>query len=178
MIGVRRPRIIDVVRKPRKCPICGERIVYIIYGTGDMTELEFLLQYRQNGIMGGDNIPRRAPIWACACGCRRFRKVNADGSDAPVKVKMLKNVRPKPLTLINITTSLASEAFQREGRNGIRHYHVNIETELGEKETFSISAVTETDAREEVKDLVYSGRYGLKGEECVKIDVEEVKKDI
>lgn len=106
MIGDRRPRIIDVVRKPRKCPVCGERVVDIIYGTGDMTELDFLLAYRQDGIMGGDNIPRRAPIWACACGCRRFRKVNADGTDATVKVKMLKNVRPKPMTLINITTSL------------------------------------------------------------------------
>lgn len=29
----------------------------IIYGTGDMTE--FLLEYRLEGIMGGDNIPRR-----------------------------------------------------------------------------------------------------------------------
>ena len=43
--------------------------------------------------MGGDNIPRRPPIWACGCGCKRFRKVNPDGTDAPVKVKLLKNVR-------------------------------------------------------------------------------------
>ena len=171
----KRPRIIDVVRKPRKCLVCGERVVDIIYGTGDMTELEFLLEYRQDGIMGGDNIPRRPPIWACACGCKRFRKVNADGTDVPVKPKLLKNVRKKPMTLINITTSLASEAFQREGKDGIHHYHVKIETEHGEKETFSITAVTETDAKEEVRDLVFSGRYGLRGEECVKMEVMEVK---
>ncbi len=61
-------RIIDVTRKPSKCPVCGERPVDIIYGTGDMTEVEFLLEYRKEGIMGGDNIPRRPPIWACPCG--------------------------------------------------------------------------------------------------------------
>ncbi len=97
----KRPRIIDVERKPQKCPVCGERVVDIIYGTGDMTEIEFLMEYRKEGMMGGDNIPRRPPIWECVCGCRRFRKVNWDGSDAPVKVKMLKNVRKAPATLIN-----------------------------------------------------------------------------
>ena len=35
----KRPRIIDVERKPQKCPVCGERVVDIIYGTGDMTEV-------------------------------------------------------------------------------------------------------------------------------------------
>ena len=97
---IERPRIIDVVRKPRKCPVCGERVVDIIYGTGDMTEIEYLLEYRREGIMGGDNIPRRPPIWACCCGCKRFRKVNADGTDAVVKVKMLKDIRPRPAELI------------------------------------------------------------------------------
>ena len=43
----RRPRIIDVTRKPTKCPDCGERVVDIVYGTGDMTEIEFALQYRK-----------------------------------------------------------------------------------------------------------------------------------
>lgn len=91
---IERPRIINVVRKPRKCPVCGERVVDIIYGTGEMTEIEYLLEYRREGIMGGDNIPRRPPIWACCCGCKRFRKVNPDGTDAAVKVKMLKDIRP------------------------------------------------------------------------------------
>ena len=43
------PRIIDVVRKPRKCPVCGERVVDIIYGTGDMTEI-LLFEKKQKGI--------------------------------------------------------------------------------------------------------------------------------
>ena len=73
----------------------------IIYGTGDMTEIDFLLEYRREGIMGGDNIPRRPPIWACSCGCKRFRKVNPDGTDAAVKVKMLKDVRRRPAGLIH-----------------------------------------------------------------------------
>jgi len=38
----KRPRIIDVERKPQKCPVCGERVVDIIYGTGDMTEILLL----------------------------------------------------------------------------------------------------------------------------------------
>ena len=42
-----RLRIIDVERKPRKCPKCGERVVDIIYGTGDMTEIEFVMEYRR-----------------------------------------------------------------------------------------------------------------------------------
>lgn len=32
----KRPRIIDVLSKPVKCPVCGERVVDIIYGTGDI----------------------------------------------------------------------------------------------------------------------------------------------
>lgn len=32
-----RSRIIDVLRKLQKCPVCGGRVVDIIYGTGDMT---------------------------------------------------------------------------------------------------------------------------------------------
>ena len=63
-----RTEIINVYRKPQKCPVCGGRVVDIIYGTGDMTEWEYLLEYRRDGIMGGDNIPRRPPIWACAAG--------------------------------------------------------------------------------------------------------------
>ena len=96
-------------RKPQKCPVCGERVVDIIYGTGDMTEIEFLMEYRKEGMMGGDNIPRRPPIWECVCGCRRFRKVNRDGTDASVKVKMLKNVCKAPATRINWESNMAIE---------------------------------------------------------------------
>lgn len=57
-----RTGIIDVMRKPQKCPICGERVVDVIYGTGDKKEWEYLMEYRRDGIMGDDNIPRKLPI--------------------------------------------------------------------------------------------------------------------
>ena len=38
-----RPRIIDVTRKPSKCPVCGSEVWDIIYGTGEMTEADFLV---------------------------------------------------------------------------------------------------------------------------------------
>lgn len=66
----RKTKIINVMRKPRKCPVCGERVVDIIYGTGDMTEIEFVFAYRREGMMGGDKIPRNPPIWERVCGCR------------------------------------------------------------------------------------------------------------
>lgn len=50
MLGNKKPRIINVTRKPSKCPDCGSSVVDIIYGTGDMTEIEFVLQYRKDGI--------------------------------------------------------------------------------------------------------------------------------
>ena len=99
-IMLERPHIIDVLRKLQKCPKCGNPVWDIIYGAGDMTELEFLLEYHKSAIMGGDTIPRRPPIWACSCGCKRFRKVLPDGTDAPVKVKLLKNVRRAPASRI------------------------------------------------------------------------------
>jgi hypothetical protein len=69
-----------------QAPLIGFREqVAIIFGSDDMMEIECLLEYRNEGMMGGDNIPRRPPLWECVCGCRRFRKVNRDGTDAPVK---------------------------------------------------------------------------------------------
>lgn len=78
----KKSHIINVKHKPLKCPVCGSPIVDIIYRTGDMTEVDFVLEYRKEGIMGRNNIPRRPPIWSRSCGCKRFRKVNPDGSDA------------------------------------------------------------------------------------------------
>lgn len=142
-----RTNIIDVPRKPQRCPVCGSRVVDNIYGTGEMAELEYLLEYLQDGIMGGDNIPRRPPIWVCPCGYKRFRKVNFDGSDAPVTVKMLKNVRKKPLTLINFETELANEAMGKNHFESLHHYKVKVVSELGEEETLSITAISEGDAK-------------------------------
>lgn len=88
-------RIMDVERKPYKCPACGEEggIYPIIYGTGDLTNVDLLFLYRKEACAGGDNIPRRPPIWECNYCGRRFRKVNFDGTDAPVKIRLLKNER-------------------------------------------------------------------------------------
>lgn len=159
---IERPRIIDVVRKPSKCPKCGERVVDIIYGTGDMTESEFLLEYRREGIMGGDNIPRRPPIWACSCGCKRFRKVNLDGTDAPVKVKMLKDIKPAPLTKI-IWESEQIEDALTSGSKDIHDYTVDIVTEKGESDTLKVAATSEEDAMQTAINIVSGGRVGLEG---------------
>ena len=170
---IERPRIINVQRKPRKCPICGEPVVDIIYGTGDMTEAEFLMEYRREGIMGGDIIPRRPPIWACACGCKRFRKVNPNGTDAPVKAKMLKNVRRRPLATIVFETERVIEAIKMGQQELIARYMVKIETECGEKETLSVYAIDELDAQEEAKEVIMRGGLGLKGVRCEVMKVEE-----
>ena len=169
MLG--QPRIIDVERKPRKCPVCGSSVVDIIYGTGDMNEAEFLLAYRMNAIMGGDIIPRRPPIWACSCGCKRFRKVYFDGTDVPVKVKMLKNIRPKPLTLIDFESTAVERALLGNHHEVIHHYKVDIVTELGEKETLSITAVSGSDAEDTAREIVAKGVIGLMGTECEQLEV-------
>ena len=174
---IERPRIIDVERKPSKCPVCGERVVDIIYGTGDMTEIDFMLEYRKEGIMGGDNIPRRPPIWACSCGCKRFRKVNPDGTDAPVKVKLLKNIRKAPADKINWETSMVERALQGNMRESIHHYKVEIETEFSEKELLSITAVSGSDAEDQAEALVRKGFLGLKGTRCVSIEVFDAPED-
>lgn len=146
-------------------------VVDIIYGTGDMTEIEFVLQYRKDGIMGGDSIPRRAPIWSCSCGCKRFRKVNPDGSDATVKVKVLKNMRKAPATKINWTSDLASRALEVNRREVMHHYHVDVTTELDEHETLTITAVSGTDAEDQAMELVAKGLVGLQGRKCTSMEV-------
>lgn len=166
-----RTRIIDVERKPRQCPVCKGSVVDIIYGTGEMSEIDFLLEYRREGIMGGDNIPRRPPIWACSCGCKRFRKVNPDGTDAPVKVKMLRDISKKPLTLIDFTSRLVARKREENMPVDIHHYLVDITTEYGEKETLSITAVNGDDAEELARNIVAKYNVGLKGSQCVELEV-------
>lgn len=156
-----RTQIIDVTRKPSKCPVCGGEVVDIIYGTGDMTEIEFFLDYRKEAVMGGDNIPRRPPIWACNLGCKRFRKVNYDGSDAPVKVKLLKNIRRAPSTVINWQSSKVAEVFESGKGDMIRTYLVDVVSDLGEKETFKCSAISKEDAAETIRKVVAHGRTSL-----------------
>lgn len=169
-----RPRIINVTRKPSKCPDCGSEVVDIIYGTGDMTESEFLLEYRKSAIMGGDNIPRRPPIWCCACGCKRFRKVNEDGTDVQVKVKMLKNVRKVPASKITWSSSMVETALDNKDLYTTHNYYANVVTELGEQETLSLTAISIDNAKELVRELVGNNLPRLKGRECVKIQIKEV----
>ena len=163
-------RILNVERKPRKCPKCGEQVVDIVYGTGDMAEWEYLIEYRKNAIMGGDVIPRNPPIWACSCGCLRFRKVNPDGTIAPVKVKMLKNIRKAPMTIINWQAKGVEPALIAGERDRIKHYTVRVETDLSKKETFNVTAVSEDDARECVEELIAEGVGGC-GSYCKSMEI-------
>lgn len=167
-------RIIDVFRKPSKCPVCGSEVVDIIYGTGEMSEIEFALEYRRQGIMGGDNIPRRPPIWACACGCKRFRKVNEDGTDAAVRVKLLKNIKRAPLSVINWESDLVKRALESGHNQVIHKYQVEITTELNENETLSITAVNGDDAEDLAIKIVSLGGVGLKGRKCVTLKVYDI----
>lgn len=167
-------RIIDVHRKPSKCPVCGGEVYEIIYGTGDMEEWEFLMQYRKTDIMGGDNIPRRPFIWACGSGRKRFRKVNPDGTDAHVKVKLLKNVRPNPASVINWESDGAVAALGSNDYASIKHYRVEITTEFDEYETLTVTAVSEKDAEETAKCIVEKGVLGLDGIFCKSADAFEV----
>lgn len=47
-----------------KCPDCGSEVLDIIYCTGDLTETDFLFEYRKNAIIGGENIPTSAAVRA------------------------------------------------------------------------------------------------------------------
>lgn len=169
-----RPHIINVTRKPSKCPVCGSEIIDITYGTGEMTESEFMLKYRKSAIMGGDNIPRRPPIWCCACGCKRFRKINEDGTDAIIKVKMLKNVRKAPASTINWSSRMIEKALEYKNIYTIHHYHAVVITELGERETLNLTAVSIDDAKELVMNLVSKGLLGLNGRTCMTIELTKV----
>ena len=165
-----RSRIIDVTRKPRRCPVCKGKVVDIIYGTGDMTEFEFLFQYRKSAMMGGDNIPRNPPIWACSCGCKRFRKVNYDGSVAPVKVKMLKNVRREPLSLMNIESDSVEWAL-RNDEKAIHYYKVRFTTVFGESDVVNVTALSEEEAILTVEKLVARDILGLRGLKCESTEI-------
>ncbi len=50
-------RIINVTRKPRRCPICGEPVWDIIYGSGEMKDYQFLLKYRKKWGHGRGQYP-------------------------------------------------------------------------------------------------------------------------
>ena len=105
-------------------------------------------------------------------------RVNLDClSDAPVKVKMLKNVRKAPATLINWESNMVIDAVGKNERNKVHHYKVEVRTELGEKELLSITAVSGSDAEDQAEALVRKGFLGLKGKRCVSIEVFDAPED-
>ena len=90
--------------------------------------------------------------------------------DAPVKVKMLKDIRKRPASCINWETDMVSKNFGHPGMP-VNHFEVIVTTELGEKETLNITAVNGDDAEDQTRELVASGTVGLKGRRCVKAEV-------
>lgn len=168
-------RIVDVLRKPAKCPVCGGPVVDIVYGTGEMEEWEFLMRYRKIAIMGGDVIPRNPPVWACSAGCRRFRKVNPDGTVADIRVRMLKHVRPDPASVINWESDAAIAAKASGDGDSVRRYSVEITTECGEHETLTITATGRDDAVQTAQGIIAKGVLGLDGLACVSADAFETE---
>ena len=140
-----------------------------------MTEVEFLYQYRKNASIGGDRIPRMPPMWECSCGCLRFRKVNADGTDAKVEIKMLKDMRPVHLTKISWQTLQCSEALNNGRMDMVHLYMVNVVTDCDEKTVLKISGVSESDAIATAMSLINGGGLGLKGRFCKSFNVTEVE---
>ena len=103
-------------------------------------------------------------------GSMRFRKVNSYGTDAAIKVKMLKNIRKAPASKINWSSKMIEIALDNKDIYTIHHYHAKINTELGECETLSLTAVSTEDAKELAKELVSSGLLGLDGRTCMNIE--------
>lgn len=147
-------RILNVTRKPEYCPKCGElsQVWPIVYGTGDITETELLMEYRKEAIMGGDIVPGRAPIWGCSICSTIFRKVNQDGTDADVKLTFLKDVRIRPISKFTFESSMVAEALLKG--LPVYHYDVEIETDHREKETLHVTAVSDDDAENLVTRMV------------------------
>lgn len=81
-------------------------------------------------------------------------------------MKMLKDVRKAPATLINWESNMAIDAIGKNEHGKTHHYMVEVRTELGEKEVVSVTAVDEQDAEDLALALVMKGGVGLKGRIC------------
>ena len=93
-----------------------------------------------------------------------------------MKPKMLKNIRKKPLDIIEFTSEKVHEAIAEGQHERIRHYKVTFTTEYGEKDTMSISAVSKQDAEIETQSVILGLNLGIDGEEIKIENVEEVIK--
>ena len=89
---------------------------------------------------------------------------------------MLRNIRKKPLSVIEFTSEKAHEAIAEGQHERIRHYKVTFTTEYGEKDTMSISAVSKQDAEIETQSVILGLNLGIDGEEIRIENVEEVIK--
>ena len=110
----------------------------------------------------------------CACGCKRFRKVNKDGTDATVRVKLLRNIKRAPLSVINWQSDLVERALKCGHHQVIHKYQVEVTTELDETETLTITAVNGDDAEDLAAKIVFLGGVGLKGRKCVTLKVYDI----
>lgn len=165
----KRFQIINVLRKPRKCPNCGEEVWDIIYGTENMEPWEFLTEYRKSASMGGNIIPIRPPVWECSCCNTRFRKIKPDGTDAPVKIQLLANIKPAPATRIIWSSSTVEPTLENHCQDLLNYYLMDVETELEERETYRATALSEADAEQTIREVVEHGHSGLKGSICVSV---------
>jgi hypothetical protein len=80
--------------------------------------------------------------------------VNPDGTDAPVKVKMLKDIRKAPVSVINWSSSMVDRALESNQIDLIHKYTLDITTEFEEKETLVMTAVSQSDAELLARELV------------------------
>ena len=97
--------------------------------------------------------------------------MNPDGTDVAVKVKMLKDTRKAPASVINWSSSMVDRALKNNQIDSIHKYTLDITTDFDEQETLVITAVSKTDAELLARDLVRNGAVGLKGRRCIKVEV-------
>lgn len=65
--------MINVIRKPRKCPFCRSRIVDIIYG--EPTKEDIKAAEKDESRLGGCLMEPNSPDWQCIKCNAQFRKV-------------------------------------------------------------------------------------------------------
>lgn len=102
------------------------------------------------------------PSWAvtishvscCSCGYKRFKKVNPDGTDAPIKVKTLKDIRKAPASTINWSTEMVGRDLESNCKNVVHHYCLDVTTKLDKRETLKITAVSRSNAEDLAWELV------------------------
>lgn len=86
---------------------------------------------------------------------------------------MLKNIREAPASKISWSSSIIETALDNNDLYTIQHYTANIVTEFDERETLNLTAISIDNAKELVRELAGNNLLGLKGRECVKIQIKE-----